>query len=283
MQTLSVGRLREKAQALRKDIIEMTAAAGSGHPGGSLSSTELLTALYFHVLKHRPDDPDWDGRDRFVLSKGHIAPGLYAALAEAGYFPKKEILTLRKMGSRLQGHPHMLKLPGLETSSGSLGQGLSIAIGMALGFRLDGKTNRTYCLMGDGETNEGQIWEAAMTAGHYQLDTLCGMVDVNGLQIDGFTKDVKNLEPFRLKWASFGWHTIEIDGHDMQAVLDAFEEAASTKGKPSVILANTIKGKGVSFMENQAGWHGKATQGNETEKALKDIEACYGFGGEQHD
>jgi transketolase len=268
--TIELNRIATK---IRIDIIRMIAAAGSGHPGGSLSSADIFTALYFSVMKHDPKNPQWDGRDYFVLSKGHVCPGQYAAMAESGYFPTEELLTLRKLGSRLQGHPHLLKLPGIELSSGSLGQGLSASVGMALGLRMDSKPNRVYCLMGDGETDEGQIWEAAMTAAHYKVDTLCGIVDVNGLQIDGFTKDVKNLEPMRDKWKSFGWHVIEIDGHDMAAILAAFDEASRTKGVPTVLLARTVKGKGVSFMENRADWHGKAPNKDEAEKAVKELEA----------
>jgi transketolase len=269
----TIPEMKRIANEIRKDIIKMTAAAGSGHPGGSLSCVEILVSLYFKVLRHDPKNYAWEGRDRFILSKGHVCPALYATLARAGYFPVEELLTLRKFGSRLQGHPHRKKLPCLETSSGSLGQGLSIAVGMAIGFKMDKKEQRVYCLMGDGECDEGQIWEAAMSASHYKLDNLCGIVDVNGLQIDGFTRDVMNLEPLAEKWKAFGWHVIEVDGHNFEELLKAFEEAKNTKGKPTVILAKTVKGKGVSFMENKAEWHGKAPKKEEAEIALRELEA----------
>jgi transketolase len=264
--------MKKVANDIRQDIIRMTCEAGSGHPGGSLSSVEVMVSLYFNVMKQDPKNPAWDGRDRFVLSKGHVCPVLYASLARRGYFPVDELLTLRKLGSRLQGHPHRLKLECLETSSGSLGQGLSISVGMAIGLRMDKKNPRVYCLMGDGELQEGQIWEAAMSGAHYRLDNLCGIVDVNGLQIDGKTKDVKNLDPLADKWRAFGWHAIEVDGHDIQSLINAFHEAEKTKGKPTVILAKTVKGKGVSFMENNAEWHGKPPSKEEAAKALHELE-----------
>ena len=264
--------MKKVANEVRKDIIRMTAEAGSGHPGGSLSSVEIMVSLYFNALRHDPQNPAWSERDRFVLSKGHVCPVLYATLARSGYFPVDELLTLRKLGSRLQGHPHRLKLEYLETSSGSLGQGLSIAVGMAIGLRMDKKDPRVYCLMGDGELQEGQIWEAAMSGAHYKLDNLCGIVDVNGLQIDGFTKDVMCVEPLAEKWRAFGWHVIEVDGHSIGSLVNAFEEAKRTKGKPSIILARTVKGKGVSFMENKAEWHGKAPTKDEAATALKELE-----------
>ncbi|MCX6817514.1 MAG: transketolase [Candidatus Aenigmarchaeota archaeon] len=271
----SVPDMKKLATEIRKDIIRMTCEAGSGHPGGSLSSVEIMVSLYFNVMKHDPKNQAWDDRDRFVLSKGHVCPVLYASLARRGYFPPEELMTLRKFGSRLQGHPHRLKLSCLETSSGSLGQGLSIASGMAIGLRMDKKSPRVYCLMGDGELQEGQVWEAAMTGAHYKLDNLCGIVDVNGLQIDGRTSDVKNLEPLADKWKAFGWHTIEVDGHNVEALISAFREAERTKGKPTVILAKTVKGKGVSFMENKAEWHGKPPSKEEAAKALKELgETC---------
>jgi transketolase len=264
--------MKKAANEIRKDIIRMTCEAGSGHPGGSLSSVEILVSLYFNVMRHDPKNPSWDGRDRFILSKGHVCPVLYSALARTGYFPPDELLTLRKLGSRLQGHPHRLKLECLETSSGSLGQGLSIAVGMAIGLRMDKKDPRVYCLMGDGELQEGQVWEAAMSGSHYKLDNLCGIVDVNRLQIDGFTKDVMSVDPLAKKWEAFGWHAIEVDGHDLGKLVKAFEEAKKMKGKPTVILANTVKGKGISFMENKAEWHGKAPKKEEAARALEELE-----------
>jgi transketolase len=249
----------------------MITEAGSGHPGGSLSAVELLVGLYFSKLHHRPDQPGWAERDRFILSKGHIAPALYAVMAHSGYFPREELGTLRKLGSRLQGHPANLKLPGLEVSSGSLGQGLSVGVGLALGARLDGAAWRTYVLMGDGETQEGEVWEAAMSAGHYHLDNLCAVVDRNYLQIDGCTEDVMTLDPYPDKWAAFGWHVLEIDGHSLTEVVSAYERAAEAKGKPTVIIARTVKGKGVPFMEDKAGWHGRAPKPEELAEALKHL------------
>lgn len=268
----AIPEMKKAANEIRKDIIRMTCEAGSGHPGGSLSSVEIMASLYFGVMKLDPKNPEWDGRDRFVLSKGHVCPVLYACLARRGFFPVDELITLRKFGSRLQGHPHRLKLSCLETSSGSLGQGLSISVGMAIGLRMDRKSPRVYCLMGDGELQEGQVWEAMMSGAHYKLDNLCGIVDVNGLQIDGKTKDVKNLEPLADKWRAFGWHTIEADGHDIESLMNAFHEAEKTKGKPTAILAKTVKGKGVSFMENNAEWHGKPPSREEACKALKELD-----------
>lgn len=271
----SIENLKAICKDVRADIVKMTAAAGSGHPGGSLSSVELLTALYFNVLNHKPKEPNWPDRDRFILSKGHVCPVLYSVMARTGYFPVDELMTLRKFGSRLQGHPNVKVLPGLESSSGSLGQGLSIANGLALAAKLDGKAYRVYCLMGDGELQEGQIWEAMMTAPHYKLDNVCAIVDYNNLQIDGKVDEVMGLDPLVKKWESFNWHVIEVDGHDLAQVLKAYEEAANHKGQPSVIIAHTTKGKGISFMEDVAGWHGKAPNQEELEKALQEI---YGGG-----
>lgn len=248
----------------------MVTAAGSGHPGGSLSSTDIITALYFQVMKHRANDPKWPGRDRFILSKGHCAPILYAALARSGYFPVEDLLNLRKIDCHLQGHPDMNKTVGVEISSGSLGQGLSISIGMALAMRLDGLPGRIFTLMGDGETQEGEVWEAAMAAAHYSLDNLTAIVDKNGLQIDGFTKDVMNVEPLAAKFEAFGWSTREIDGHDFEELVDALESSRDAKG-PVAIVAKTVKGKGVSFMENLAGWHGKAPSKEQEEQALAEL------------
>lgn len=264
--------LKKKAIQIRKDILIMLEKAGSGHTGGSLSLVEILLALYACRLKHDPKNPSWRERDKVILSKGHGCPALYAVLAEFGYFPREELRTLRKLGSRLQGHPQ-LGLPGLEISSGSLGQGLSIANGMAFADRLDGINSRIYCIMGDGETNEGQIWEAAMTASHYGLDKVCGIVDFNKMQIDGFCCDVKGMEPYAKKWESFGWYAVETDGHDFSRLLDALDRAALVRGKPQVIIAHTVKGKGVSFIENQVQWHGIAPKKDELEKALKELDS----------
>lgn len=263
--------LSEMCLEVRRDIVRMTAAAGSGHPGGSLSSVELMVGLYFTKLRHDPQRPDWPERDRFILSKGHVAPVLYSVLARSGYFPVEELLTLRQLGSRLQGHPHMLALPGVDNSSGSLGQGLSQANGLALAARLNQQDFRVYCLLGDGELQEGQVWEAIMTAAHYKLDNVCAIVDYNELQIDGNVEDVMGLAPLRDKWEAFNWHVIEIDGHDMEQVLAAYEEANQTQEKPTVILAKTIKGKGISFMEDRPEWHGRAPKKEELEKALAEL------------
>jgi transketolase len=268
----SIEEMREKAKILRRHIIEMTAKAGSGHPGGSLSAVELVTALFFHELRHNPTNPGWPDRDRFVLSKGHAAPVLYAALAERGYFPVAELSTLRQMGSRMQGHTDMIITPGVEMSSGALGQGLSFGVGIALAARLDGRGYRVYVLTGDGECNEGQVWEAAMAAAHYKLDNMVAIIDRNRLQIDGWCCDVMDTEPFPEKWRSFGWHTIDIDGHDLAQIIAAFTEAKTIEGKPTVIIAHTTKGKGVSFMENNPGFHGKAPTPEEAERALKELE-----------
>ncbi len=249
----------------------MVAEANSGHPGGSLSATDIVTALYFKVLKHRPDDPKWAGRDRFVLSKGHCAPVLYAALARSGYFPVDDLPNLRKIDCHLQGHPDMHKTPGVEISSGSLGQGLSVSAGLSLGMRLDGLPGHVFTLLGDGESQEGEVWEAAMAAVHYKLTNLTAIVDANGLQIDGFTKDVMNVEPLPDKFAAFGWKTLAIDGHDFGQIIDALEASRSGDG-PTAIIARTVKGKGVSFMENNAGWHGKAPSPEETRQALAELQ-----------
>ncbi len=263
--------LQDKAKQIRRLIVQMISKAGSGHPGGSLSSTDLITALFFSVLRHNPKEPKWDLRDRFHMSKGHCCPLWYAVLAEAGYFPKDKLMTLRQLGSILQGHPDR-HTPGVEVASGSLGQGLSVGVGMCLAARIDKKDYRVYVLMGDGETQEGNIWEAAMAAAHYKIDNLCGILDYNDLQIDGRTSDVMGLEPIAAKWQAFGWHTIEIDGHDIGQILNAYEQAKTIKGKPSIIIARTIKGKGVSFMENACDFHGRAPTKDETAIALKELE-----------
>lgn len=267
----SIPELEGIARKLRRHIITMISTAGSGHPGGSLSAADIVTALYFDIMKHDPANPHWPDRDRFILSKGHAAPVLYAALAECGYFPLEWLTTLRKTGACLQGHTDSTLTPGVDASAGSLGQGLSIGIGMALAARLDNKDYRTYVLLGDGECDEGQVWEAAMFAPNYKLDNLTAIVDFNTLQLDGFTRDIMNLEPFIAKWAAFKWEVIEINGHDMQQIIDAIRKAQTIKGKPTVIVAHTIKGKGVSFMENNVDWHGKAPNKSETEMALKEL------------
>jgi transketolase len=263
--------LEAKANLLRRHVIKMTYAAGSGHPGGSLSSADIVTALFFNVMRHRPNDQEWPDRDRFVLSKGHCAPVYYAALAESGYFPVDELVTLRKVSCRLQGHPCRTKTPGVEMSTGSLGQGLSIANGMALAGRLDKKDYHVYCLCGDGEMQEGQVWEAAMLAAHYKLDNITCIVDRNGLQIDGPTEKVMSIEPFADKWRAFGWNVIAAEGNDMAQVLEALAKAKEHKGGPTVIIAKTVKGKGVSFMENNVAFHGKSSNKEETEKALREL------------
>ena len=268
---LSLDEMSSMAKKLRRHVIMMIGKAGSGHPGGSLSATEIVTALFFKVLRHDPANPRWAERDRFILSKGHAAPILYAALAERGYFPVEELATLRILGSCLQGHCDMTATPGVEMSSGSLGQGLSFSIGIALAGRLDARDYRVYVLMGDGECDEGQVWEAAMASAHFKLDNLVAIVDHNELQIDGWNRDVMNLEPLAEKWKAFGWHAIEVNGHELSQLISAFDEARRVKGKPTVIIAHTIKGKGVSFMENNVDFHGKAPTLAEMEKALEEL------------
>jgi len=267
----SVSELVDLSRSVRREILKMTTAAGSGHPGGSLSSADLVTSLYFSEMNHSPDDPDDPERDKFVLSKGHACPLLYAVLAELGYFPKEELSSLRKTGSMLQGHPDKSKTPGVESSTGSLGQGLSVACGIALGDRLSGRESRTYCLLGCGESQEGQVWEAAMSAAHYKLGNLCAIVDNNNLQIDGKTCEVMNIEPVADKWRAFGWNVLEIDGHNFDEILKAFEQARGCKGEPTVLVAKTVKGKGVSFMENVCDYHGKVLTGEELERALEEL------------
>ena len=263
--------LKEKAKEIRKSIVSMITEAKSGHPGGSLSATDILTALYFSEMNVDPANPKMEGRDRFVLSKGHAAPAIYATLAEKGYFSKDELMTLRKFGSRLQGHPDMKKLPGIEISTGSLGQGLSVANGMALNAKIFDENYRTYVVLGDGEVQEGQVWEAAMTAAHYKLDNLCAFLDSNNLQIDGNVTEIKGVEPLDKKWEAFGWNVIKIDGHDFEQILSALDKARECKGKPTMIIAKTIKGKGVSFMENVCGFHGVAPTLEELERALAEL------------
>jgi transketolase len=256
---------------LRRDIVSMIGKAGSGHPGGSLSAVEIVVALYWKVLRHKPADPAWLDRDRFILSKGHAAPVLYAALAECGYFPKSELDTLRKIDSHLQGHADRTSTPGVEMSSGSLGQGLSFAVGTALAGRLDRALWHVYALLSDGECDEGQTWEAVMSAAMFKVDNLTAIVDKNRIQLSGFTKDIMDIDPLNKKFESFGWHVIEIDGHDLNQVLDAIKKAQKVKGQPTVIIAHTVKGKGVSFMENNVDFHGKAPNPEQLEQALKEL------------
>jgi transketolase len=270
---LNVEQLKEKARQLRIDILEMLHEAGSGHPGGSLSSIDIMTVLYNNVMKHDPKNPKWQGRDRFILSKAHVCPAQYAVLADLGYFDKEHLKTLRKYGSILQGHPYMHKTPGIEVSGGSLGQGLSIAAGLALAAKINKEESRTYCMMGDGEIQEGQIWEAAMTSGHYKLDNLCAILDYNHLQIDGRVEDVMDIYPAKEKWLSFNWNVIEIDGHDVEAIESAFKQAEEYKGKSTIIIAATAKGKGVSFMENNPAWHGTAPNKQQLDAALAQLQA----------
>jgi len=272
MVKLSVPELKAKANEVRRTLIPALVEAGSGHSGGPLSQVDILTVLYWERLKHDPSNPKWKGRDYFFLSKGHSCPSLYVVLALSGYFPRQWLMTLRKLGTKLQGHPHRLDTPGLESSAGSLGQGLSLSVGAALGLRLDKKANRVYCLMSDGEHQEGQTWEAIMCAGHYKLDNLCGIVDDNRLQIDGPVEEVMGVEPLTDKYRAFRWHVIEINGHDIETIIKALDEAERTKGKPTVIIAHTIKGKGVSFMEDQVDWHGKPPNKEEGARALAELE-----------
>ena len=262
--------LEAKTKLIRRYILEMLTEAGSGHTGGSLSAAEILVALYFHKMKHNPNNPSWSDRDRFVLSKGHAAPLLYAVLAELGYFPIEELKTLRKIGSRLQGHPD-IKTPGIEINTGSLGQGLSIGVGMSLAGKLDEKDYRIYVLLGDGEVQEGQVWEAAMSASHYKLDNLTAILDRNKLQIDGSTVKVMSIEPLSDKWKSFGWYVEQVDGHNIEQIVKALDRIEEIKNKPSIIIAHTTKRRGVSFMEGVAGFHGKAPNKKQLQEALKDL------------
>ena len=271
-QCLDIKSLEERSKVIRRHVVRMLARAGSGHPGSSLSTVDLLVALFYNKLKHNPQQPAWPDRDRFVLSKGHGCPALYAILAERGYFGVDKLDTLRQFGSILQGHPCMKTTPGIEISGGSLGQGLSVGLGIALAAKLDKKDYRTYVMLGDGEIEEGQVWEAAMAASHYKADNLCAIIDQNGLQIDGFIHEIMSSYPIPDKWRGFGWHVIEINGHDYKAISSAYDEAEKIKGKPTVIVAKTIKGKGVSFMENQVDWHGKAPSKEEAERALAELE-----------
>lgn len=268
---LTVEELKKLTVSVRRDIVEMIYRPNSGHPGGSLSATEIVTALYFNIMNYDPKNPAWPDRDRFILSKGHACPVLYSCMARAGFFPYEELETLRQINSRIQGHPEVRKLPGIEASTGSLGQGLSIGAGLALGAKLQGKSYRTYVLTGDGELDEGQVWEAALFCGNKKIDNLLAIVDNNKQQLDGWVKDIMPLEPLADKWRAFKWEVIEIDGNDMQQVLDAFAKAEAIKGKPTVIIAHTIKGKGVSFMENNLEFHGAAPTKEQLEQALKEL------------
>ncbi len=266
-----ISRLKEIAKNARIDVIKMLAAAKSGHSGGSLSEIEILVALYAHEMNHDPKNPCYEDRDRFVLSKGHGIPGVYAIMANLGYWKREDLLNLRMVDSPFQGHPDRCRLPGVEASTGSLGQGLSIAVGQALASKLDGDKYRVYCMIGDGESQEGQIWEAALSASKFKLDNLVCILDYNKAQIDGFVKDVMPIEPVADKWLAFGWHVIQIDGHDFDAIIGALDEARTTKGKPTFIIADTIKGKGVSFMEGKVDWHGVAPDAEQAEMAIKEI------------
>lgn len=266
-----ISRLREIAADLRITDIEMLAEAGSGHPGGTLSAAEMVAALFFHKLRLRPDEPDWPGRDRFILSKGHCIPIVYAAMAKRGFFEEKELMTLRQLGTRLQGHPDRRLLPGIEASTGSLGQGLSVAAGMAVAGSIDGADWRVYCMLGDGEIQAGQVWEAAMFAPRHGLDNLTAILDHNQVQQTGKVAETMPIEPIVAKWTAFNWHVREIDGHDMAQVLDALDEAEMVTGRPTIIVSHTVKGKGVSWMELDASWHGKAPSPEEAERAIAEL------------
>lgn len=271
MLKLTIPELKKQAHQSRQLILEMITKAASGHPGGSLSAIDIITALYFHEMKLDPKNPEWSERDRFILSKGHGVPALYAALAYRGYFSPESTMTLREIGSVFQGHPDRVRLPAVEASTGSLGQGLSVALGIAFAARMDKKSHRTYCLIGDGETQEGQIWEAAMCAGNYKLSNLCVFLDANQYQIDGAVKDVMDLEPLAEKFKAFKWNVLEIDGHNMEQILGSLEKAKLEIEKPTVIIAHTVKGKGVKFMEGDNQWHGKAPSREQLEQALKEL------------
>ena len=276
MPTADLARLASIARDCRVQIIRMLTHAGSGHPGGSLSVIDILTTLYFARMRYDPKRPDWPDRDRLVLSKGHCVPAIYCCMAKAGYFPESQLITLRKLGSPLQGHPDRVMLPGIEAATGSLGQGLSMAMGMALGLRLDGRPSRVYCVLGDGETQEGQVWEAAMEAPKlgqpdHPLDNLCVILDYNGIQLDDFVKKVLDLEPVLEKWKAFGWPVIEIDGHDVAQIAKSLDQAEAIKGRPTFVVAHTVKGKSVSFMENNPEWHGKAPKPPEGIRAIREI------------
>ena len=263
--------LEAMARQLRVEILKMLNSAKSGHTGGSLSAIDALTVLYFHTMRHDPTNPSWGERDKFVLSKGHAAPALYACLAQAGYFPMEDLKNLRRLGSHLQGHPDMNKTTGVEVCTGSLGQGLSQAVGLALAARLGGRSSRVFCLLGDGEVQEGQIWEAAMAAPHYQLDNLCVIIDQNGLQIDGEVEKVMNVGPLGPKFLAFNWHVLEVDGHDIQAICRGLDDAEAAKDRPTMIIARTVKGKGVPFFEHKASYHGVPPSDEELGQALEHL------------
>lgn len=271
---LSIAQLKKKSNEIRQDVIKMLAEAGSGHPAGSLGLADVFTALYFYILNYDPKNPDWPDRDRFILSAGHVCPVLYAALAHAGFFSKKKLVSMRKINSPLQGHPHNLSLPGIETSSGPLGQGLSQAVGMAMSAKLDRANWRVVCLLSDGEQQEGQTWEALMFAGNKKLNNLTAIIDRNNIQIDGFTQEIMPLEPLRQKYEAFNWQVLEINGHDFYEIIEAFERAKQLGGRPAIIIAHTIPGKGVSFMEDRFEWHGKTLSKEEGKLALIELENC---------
>jgi transketolase len=274
MEKQEITELKKRATVIRKHIIDEVYNASSGHPGGSLSCTDILTVLYFHEMRVDPDNPRWQDRDRFVLSKGHCAPALYAALAERGFFPIKELIRFRHAKSYLQGHPSLKHVPGVDMSTGSLGQGISAAVGMALAGKLDNKDYRVHVIIGDGEMQEGQVWEALMAAAHYKLDNLVAFLDHNGLQIDGKITEVMSPESVEEKFKAFGWNVINIDGHDYLQIIEAVEQAKKIKGAPTMIVADTIKGKGVSYMENAAGWHGSAPNKEQRDQAIAELDAA---------
>ncbi len=269
-QNIDIEKLKLQALQNRKDILETINAAGSGHPGGSLSAVEILLSLYSYKMNHKPDDPTWEDRDRLIVSKGHVSPVVYVTLANAGYFPKEELKTFRKFQSRLQGHVHT-KVPGIEFNTGSLGHGLSVANGIGLGARMAKKNFNTYCLMGDGEIQEGSVWEAAMTSTHQKINNVCAIVDYNKVQENGPVSEIKGLEPLADKWKSFGWHVEEIIGHNFKQLIAALDKFDTVKDKPFVIIAHTIKGKGISFMEGEKGWHGKAPNDEQLQEALAEL------------
>lgn len=270
-EAMDIKALEKTAAEVRVGVVKAIHNAGSGHPGGSLSAADIVTALYFSEMNVDPKKPKMEGRDKFILSKGHAGPVQYSALALKGYFPMEDFMTLRKLGSKFQGHPDMNKVPGIEMSTGSLGQGFAAAGGMAIANKLNNDPGRIYVLLGDGEIQEGIVWEAAMSAAHYKLDNMVGILDYNGLQIDGRNEDVMTVAPVADKFRAFGWNVLEINGHDFEEILDAFAKARECKGKPTMIVAKTVKGKGVSFMEDNAGWHGKAPNDEETEQAVAEL------------